>query len=126
MHLIAPNLLLQPERAPRYDVFMKNTVQTQGGRETRATLIGQLLGGLEKATNRNQVAAEAGAIRYRLLQVRGRMAYLQPITETGDVAAMNEYRTQCQMEKVLTAKLESTMRKRMKDFGITRMLMPVL
>jgi len=80
---------------------MKNTVQTQ----TRSNLVGQLLGGLEQGITRR----EAGALRYRLLKVRGQMAHLQPITETGDAKAIADYRHACQVEKDLSEKFEAAM-----------------
>lgn len=124
--LIAPNLLLRSSLGDRYYEYMKNTVQAQGQIVNRPKLISQLLGVLDLFEAKGHVFPQVGAMKYVLLRVRGRMAHLQPITETGDAKAIAEYTQLVKMEKEMKDRLNNLEYLRKKSRGATRVLLPVL
>lgn len=106
----------------RYYGYMKNTGHVQ----IRSKLVSQLLGLLGGFEEKPFGTNDAGALRYELLRVRGRMAYLEPITLSGDRSAIVEFKKLIVVEKELTNEMENLTKLRMRARSATRLLLPVL
>jgi len=93
-------------------------MKSAANKVTRASLVSRLFGPLQ--------APEVGQLRYDLLRIRGRIAYLEPIVETGDRNARAELNSLMVQETILNNEMEKITQLRLKAAGRSRMLFPVL